>query len=110
MFDYPGAGRRAQPEVKAAIRRWRARVSDRTKVSTPLLYWLLGDSTPAYKMTQADSLYGPAPRGKIRQKCGNCDYAFQHVISKEHICSQIEGQIQLALWCRLWVRFDPDRR
>lgn len=68
----------------------------------PLLYWLLGSSTPAYKMDPADANYQQEARGS--ELCANCVFAFRHVTSSEFICSQIRGEIEPGAWCRLWAR------
>ena len=38
------------------------------------------------------------------QTCANCDFAYQHVVSKRYICSQIAPYIEPAGWCRLWAQ------
>jgi hypothetical protein len=101
-FQYPEAGLRAQPEVKAAIRRWRHSVGQGIKQDMPLLYWLLGSGTPPYKMSKRDSHYGPPPHYVSRQRCDNCTFAYVGVTTERFICSQIEGTIEPKLWCRLW--------
>jgi hypothetical protein len=104
VFDYPLAGKHAQPEVRAAIKRWRARVPVTVKSRLPLLYWLLGEGTPPFKMPKPDAAYGPPPaQFKGTQRCSNCRFAYAKVINPQIIiCSQIEGRIQPQLWCRLW--------
>jgi hypothetical protein len=68
------------------------------------LYWLLGSGTPPYKMTKKGSNYiGKPYRG---QKCGNCRFTFQRYVNDELICSQIQGNIELDHWCRLWASGD----
>lgn len=100
-FAYPRAGRNAPIEVRRAIQAFR-RLPLKLRAQTPLLYWLLGDGTPPYKMAPADADYIEEGRGP--ELCANCAYAFQHVTSREYICSQISGPIQPRAWCRLWVR------
>tara|TARA_R110002020_G_scaffold175321_5_gene367234 strand:- start:356 stop:673 length:318 start_codon:yes stop_codon:yes gene_type:complete len=103
MYKYPKAGKHAPPEVRAAIERWRKQVPPSIKARIPLLYWLLGDSTMPYKMSKPDAKYGPAPARYRGQVCGNCRFAYQKVVDPSiHICSQMEGRINLGLWCRLW--------
>jgi len=99
-FAYACAGLHAQPEVKRAIERWHRRIPDRVKARLPLLYWLLGDGTPPFKMSKAASQYGPSQ--VEGQRCANCRFAYQKVATGEVICSQVTGYIQLPLWCKLW--------
>jgi hypothetical protein len=101
-FAYPYAASRAQPEVRQAIVRFRRLpiAPESPRVTTPLLYWLLGQGTPAFKMSQPDALYGE-PRAP-GQTCGNCLFAYQHVTSKSFICSEMAGRILPSAWCRLW--------
>lgn len=67
----------------------------------PLLYYVLGSGTPPYKMSKEASAYVDKSSGK--QNCANCIFAFQSVVKKTVICSQIRGKIRLAGWCKLWV-------
>ena len=73
-----------------------------TRADLPLLYWLLGSSTPAYKMSQHEAAYVADARGP--ELCANCTYAFQHVNTGDFICSQVRGRIEPRAWCRLWAR------
>lgn len=75
------------------------------KTRLPLLYWLLGDGTPPFKMSKKDSLYGPSR--VTNQRCSNCRFAYQKVATGVYICSQITGYIQPPLWCKLWRGVDP---
>ena len=98
-FSYPDAGDNAPPEVKAAIARFR-RLPVTQRRHRPLLYWLLGEGTPAFKMSKQDSNYqDPAP-GKKR--CGNCEFAYKKVVREQFVCSQVEGDIAASATCRLW--------
>jgi hypothetical protein len=55
-------------------------------------------------MTKKESGYQGKPfKG---QNCGNCRYTFMRWVNKELICSQIEGNIKLEHWCKLWVSGD----
>ncbi len=101
-FEYPNADDVAQPEVVAAVDRYRALpVAYADKADVPLLYWLLGQGTNALKMDPVDALYGdPPPRSP--QRCENCSSAYQQVTTGALICSQISGYIEPQLWCRLW--------
>jgi hypothetical protein len=97
--DYEAAGSRAQSEVQQAIERFR-KLPLAERREQPLLYWLLGEGTPAFKMTKEDSDYHATSKDK--QKCGNCEFAFKKVVGGRFICSQIEGLIEPKAWCRLW--------
>lgn len=97
--NYPDAGERAQPEVQQAIERFR-KLSDEEKENKVLLYWLLGEGTPDYKMAPDDAAYQDSPQGK--QKCANCEFAYKKVVKDQFICSQISGDIAPEAWCRLW--------
>ncbi len=79
-FKYPKAGRRAPRYVQAAIAQFR-RLPLQVRASTPLLYWLLGEGTPGYKMTGPESDY--RPRSPVRgQICGNCEFAYQQAVDR----------------------------
>jgi hypothetical protein len=102
-FDYPKAGVKANVYVQKAISQFR-RLPIEEKRKKPLLYWLLGSGTLPYKMTKKGSNYiGKPYRG---QKCGNCRFTFQRYVNDELICSQIQGNIELEHWCRLWASGD----
>ena len=102
-FDYPKAGVKANVYVQKAISQFR-RLPIEERRKKPLLYWLLGSGTPPYKMTKKGSNYiGKPYRG---QKCGNCRFTFQRYVNDELICSQIQGNIELEHWCRLWASGD----
>jgi len=100
-FEYPEALEQAPDDVKRAIEAFHA-MSDAEKENTPLLYYLLGQGTPAFKMSKEDSHY--INRSSNKQKCGNCEFAYQKVVNEKFICSQIEGEIQPEAWCRLWEK------
>ncbi len=99
QYAYDAAGSRAQPGVQQEIERFR-KLPLAERKAHPLLYWLLGEGTPAYKMSKEDSAYQPTPMGK--QKCGNCEFAYKKVVRKQFICSQIEGDIAPQAWCNQW--------
>lgn len=102
-YLYPKAGINANKYIKQAIEEFR-RLPNKKKQNKPLLYWLLGSGTPPYKMSKKDSKY---KRNSYRgQNCGNCRFTFMRVLNKELICSQIEGNIELNHWCKLWVNGD----
>jgi len=102
-YLYPKAGVNANPLVQQAIEQFR-NLPNEAKEDKPLLYWLLGSGTPPYKMSKKDSLYvGKSYRG---QNCGNCRFTFMRWVNKELICSQIQGNIELEHWCKLWASGD----
>ena len=97
---YPDAGKDAQPEVVDAIERWKG-LPEAEKVKGPLWHWLLGAATPAYKLPREAADYeDPTPIAD--RTCGNCRYAYKHVVSGEYICSVIRGSISPKAWCRPW--------
>ena len=108
-YYYPRAGDNAPFEVQKAIDEFRQLPEEEVQ-NRPLLYWILGSGTPDYKMTKRDSHYSTAgsaqeeliPGQTDIQKCGNCRFAFQRVISGQYICSQISGGISPEAWCKLW--------
>lgn len=98
-YKYPNAGKQAPAEVKKAIADFR-RLPIVTKRDLPLLYYILGDGTPPYKMDPKDADYvGHSVNG---QNCANCDSAYLHVGSQTYICDQIRDDIEPEAWCRLW--------
>jgi hypothetical protein len=73
----------------------------------PILYWLLaGQGTPAVKMDFEDALYGPPPGDRLHERCSNCTFTYKHFTSGEIICSMLDGQISLDLWCKLWAPYE----
>jgi hypothetical protein len=95
---YPDAGENAQPEVKRAITRFK----EEGHTDDILLYWLLGEGTPDYKMPKNLATY--KEKSEVdKQKCANCEFAYQKVHNKQYICSQVEGDISPGAWCRLWT-------
>ncbi len=99
---YPGAGTRSQPEVQQAIQRYRQLPAEQ-RAQVPLLYWLLGDGTPPYKMSKEDSEYTEESEVE-EQTCANCQYIYQANGHGDQgfICSQIRGEIAPAGWCNRW--------
>ena len=98
---YPKAGRFAQPEVQAAIERFR-RLSPEERAKTALIWWLLGESSQPFKMSQKDSAY--TELSSNAQQCQNCRYFYGSTFWRTNICSQIEGVgIRPEGWCRLWA-------
>lgn len=105
--EYPEAAPDEAPEeVREAVSRFREEVPDGVKVDTPLLYWLLGASTPAYKMGKGDAEYQDEP--KDSNYCGNCEYAYYSNETGNLICSQIRGPIDWDGWCKFWDETEPE--
>ena len=102
-LKYRNAGIQANEYVKQAIQEFR-KLPLIQRAKKPLLYWLLGSGTPPYKMSKRDSNY--LERTVKGQNCGNCRFTFQRYVNKEFICSQIQGNVKLNHWCRLWVSGD----
>lgn len=103
-YEYPEAGPEdAPPEVQDAVERFREDVPDEVKADTPLLYWLLAESTPAYKMAKQDADYQAEPNAE--ERCANCEY-FYTGADGESICAQVAGGIEPEAWCRLYERVD----
>ena len=97
---YPGAGVAAPPGVQVEIAKFRA-LPVETRKKIPLLYYLLGDGTPPSKMDKEDVSYTDKSTVK-GQTCGNCQRAYQHVLSKEYICDWMGGEIVPPGWCSVW--------
>lgn len=97
--EYDEVGSKAQPEIQQALTRFR-RLPLAKRRSQPVLYWLLGEGTPAFKMAQEDAAYQETSKGK--QKCANCEFAYKKVVRDQFICSQIRDDIKPGAWCRLW--------
>jgi hypothetical protein len=99
-FRYPRVPTEKTPEeVAEAIERFHEEVPEDVKEKTPLLYWLLGGSTPAYKMEKGDADYDTVPHGDMQ--CKNCEYYYESPDGTA-ICSQVRGDVQADHWCRLW--------
>jgi len=99
MFEYNDVGNKSQPEVKEAIDRFH-KLSDKEKAKQPLLYWLLQDSTPKFKISKKDSKY--TDKSEIPQKCQNCKFLYFKPSNERYICSQIAGLISPEGWCDRW--------
>lgn len=98
--QYQEAYEKAPKETKRVIESFQA-MPKSFKDKKPLLYYILGSGTPPYKMSKEASAYVDKASGK--QNCGNCIFAFQSVVKKNVICSQIRGNVKLAGWCKLWA-------
>ncbi len=99
-YEYPSAGKNAQPEVKKAIERFR-RLPDDEKEGQVLLWWLTGgQSTQAFKMTKRDAGYVDHPVEGAQ--CSLCKFAYYSMYEKKYICSQIVGEIFPNAVCQLF--------
>ena len=104
---YENAGLNANQHIQKAIEEFR-QLSPEERAEKPLLYYLLGSGTPPYKMSKKDSNYiGKTIKG---MNCGNCRFTFMRYVNKQYICSQIEGDVKLNHWCRLWVSGNTTKR
>lgn len=100
-FDYNDARETVSPSVQTEIEKFDA-LSDEEKANKPLLYHLLGQGTPAFKMDKKDAEYVDKSTVKD-QACANCRFAYKKVVEDDRfICSQIRGTIRPEGWCRLW--------
>ena len=95
---YPNAGENAHPAVQEIIQEYKALPLGQRE--RPLLYHLLGGGTPAYKTSKSEAEYLEEPRAD--QKCGNCQFAYQKVVTGKFICSKIRGKITPEAWCKFW--------
>lgn len=98
---YPEAGARALPGVQKEIVKFREMIPEERAEAGPLLYYLLGGGTPAYKMAPEDAEY---EEGTPEENCANCRFLYQAMGhgDKHFICSQIRGQVRQEDRCRLW--------
>jgi hypothetical protein len=102
---YPDIGEKAPVGVQMAIEEWKTKPYE-YKVSRPLWFHLLGTPTPNYKLPP-EAVHYTEPSPIPDQTCGNCEYAYQHVVTGDYICSVMRGQIEPEAWCRLWEAPDP---
>jgi hypothetical protein len=100
-FWYGSTGRRAPKLVQFAIAQFR-QLPTKVRAQVPLLWWLLGESTAQFKMTQPEAQYGSPPPDRQQQRCRTCLSAYQHITTGTLICSQMAGTIAPEAWCRLW--------
>ena len=98
-FSYKKAKKRLNPRLQPIIDDF-LEEPEKIKQTTPLLYYILGTSTPVAKMDPIDAQYVSKSQTE-GQTCGNCEFAFQKVATERYICSQIEPDIVLGGWCRL---------
>lgn len=104
---YLDAGKDAPDVIKSAIEQFR-NLSPEERAKQPLLWWLLGEGTPNYKMSKEDSQY--VDKSTVDgQFCKNCKFLYKRIDGGKYICSQInendepsKGEVKLAGWCRLW--------
>lgn len=104
---YRAAGKNAPERIKAIIEEFR-KLPPEERAKTPLLYWMLGEGTPNYKMSKGDSHYVDVSKIK-GQMCQNCKFLYKRMDGEKFICSQVnendspsEGEIKLAGWCQRW--------
>ena len=105
-FSYDDAGKNAPEHIRHAIGEFHKLPEDVKRI-TPLLYYILGSGTPPYKMSREDSEYTDQSSNPS-MICANCEFAYQKVISKKFICSQIRGHIQPGGWCNQWIKGKVD--
>ena len=97
---YPDAGVGAPEGVQQAIAEF-SKLPAEERAEKPLLWWLLGASTPAYKMAPDEAAY-VSPSTVTGQTCGNCSHAYKHITSGKLLCDQMRGNIVPEAWCRFW--------
>lgn len=121
--QYPDAGKNAPAGVKQAVMDFK-RQPKVVQENEVLLYYVLGGSTPAYKMSKAAARYkefkGKGDKmldavvmritktfqGIVRkvnvQRCGNCKFAYMQPLRGKFICSQMRGEIKPSGYCKLF--------
>jgi len=103
---YGYAYTRARPGVKTEIAKF-AKLPQHVQDQIPLLYWLLNEGTPPYKMDHYDSEYTDGPTPVPGETCDNCRFAWENVDRRKlYICSQIRGTIAPKGWCKLWKKWE----
>jgi hypothetical protein len=90
----------APPQVKAVIEEF-LKKPKKFRENVPLLYYLLGSGTMAYKMSKEVADYVDQSRIKT-QNCKNCIFGFQNLVTKKAVCSQMRGFVRYEGWCKLW--------
>jgi len=100
-YDYDDAGSNAQPEVKAAMDRFR-RLPEDIRAKKPLWSWLLGEGTPRFKVSAEDSEYVDKSPDD-HHVCANCEFFYLHIPTHDGICSEIEPRVKAAGWCNRWL-------
>lgn len=105
-FSYSEARKINKPWIQEAIVEY-DKLSREEKEKIPLLYYILGDSTPTFKMSKEDARY--TDKSNIsNQACATCEFIYLKLANKKHICSQIRGHIKLSGWCRLWKKAENE--
>ena len=104
--DYPNAGNKAQPEVKEAVERFK-KLPEAEREKSPLLFWLLGEGTPNYKVSAKDSEYADISTDKGKT-CSNCEWYYVKIANNKGICSKIKPYVKPAGWCNLWTEFKDE--
>jgi len=103
---YPDAGENAPQGVKDEIEAFR-KLSPEERSEKPLLYHLLGDSTPPYKMRKEAVDYTDdvktAKDAKDGERCGTCAYWYKRMATGQNICSIMSGEIKTEGWCNRWT-------
>ena len=107
MYEYPRAGKNAPEGVRKTIEEFR-QLPEEERARRPLLYYLLGDGTPPYKMSKEDSDYSDKTPLES-QTCENCEFLYLKPYKNKYICSKIAGEIVPAGWCKLWEAQDKNK-
>ena len=81
--QYERAYEIAPPQVKVAIKEF-LKKPKKYRESVPLLYYLLGSGTMAYKMSKEVAEYVDQSRVKT-QNCKNCIFGFQNLVTKKAV-------------------------
>jgi len=105
-FEYPHAGKNAQPEVKEAVQRFKglSKYYIEMKSKVNLSKWLLGNLDD-YKMAPEDARYTDLSMASA-QRCANCEHICLKMSTRSHICSEISGNISPDGWCNQWKKPD----
>jgi hypothetical protein len=101
-FLFPLAGRGAQPEVQAAIARFR-NLPLMARERVPSLWgWLLGkEGTPPYKYDRSEIQWAQQPVRNM--KCANCQRWYIHYVTQTGICDSVSGPWKGDWWCDKWT-------
>lgn len=100
--DIERRAKRLVPEMRAAIQKFRSLPLEERK-KQPLLYWLLGTGTPAYKADKQEAGYVDETNIST-QYCANCIHMYHNVLTKKNICAYIEGEVEPRGWCKWWIQ------
>jgi len=101
LLDFDNLGVGAQKEVKKAIERFK-KLPESEKEKIPLLYWLLGDEIPPYKMSKERAKYRKATSQELT--CKECIHSWKPLlnINNESLCSYVRGSIDTSSTCNMW--------